>query len=111
MSTLLQTRLQLFNHSSQQTQQLEPDVSALRQRLLQLEAWPAAGDIFLNLLPKSPAEDQPVTEADNQWLSKVLDDTLQGVDIGQRYPSFFQKLILNGLLRQAFLHELDKRLS
>ena len=57
-------------------------MSALRQRLLQLEAWPAAGDIFLNLLPKSPAEDQPVTEADNQWLSKVLDDTLQGVDIG-----------------------------
>ena len=90
----------------------EPSVNdnglvALRERLLGLNVWPEAGDEFLALLPVSRWDAPPITEEDNEWLLIVARDSLRGLDIGSNYPSFFQKLITNPKLRQAFMDELD----
>jgi hypothetical protein len=84
------------------------DVSDLRQRLLALGVWPEAGDEFLALLPGSRWHSPPLVEEDKEWLLMVAQDALRGRDIGSNYPAFFQKLITNANLRQAFLEELDR---
>jgi hypothetical protein len=85
------------------------DLSTLRERLMGLNAWPEAGDEFLALLPVSRWHAPPLTDEDNEWLLIVARDTLRGLDIGSNYPAFFQKLITNPKLRQAFLTELDSQ--
>lgn len=85
------------------------DVADLRQKLLMLNVWPEAGDEFLALLPASRWHAPPITDEDTEWLLIVAQDTLKGVDIGANYPAFFQKLITNHHLRQAFLDELEQR--
>jgi len=86
-----------------------PDIAELRQKLLALNVWPEAGDEFLALLPVSRWHAPPMTDEDNEWLLLVAQDALKGVDIGANYPAFFQKLITNHHLRQAFLDELERR--
>lgn len=98
----------------QQTAMPEPsanegDLTALRERLLGLNVWPEAGDEFLALLPVSRWDAPPLTDEDNEWLLIVARDTLRGLDIGANYPAFFQKLITNPKLRQAFMDEIDRQ--
>ncbi len=85
------------------------DIADLRLKLLALHVWPEAGDEFLALLPVSRWNSPPLTEEDNEWLLIVAQDAVKGVDIGANYPAFFQKLITNANLRQAFLDELERR--
>lgn len=85
------------------------DLSALRERLLGLNVWPEAGDEFLALLPVSRWDAPPLTDEDNEWLLIVARDALRGLDIGSNYPAFFQKLITNPKLRQAFMDEIDRQ--
>lgn len=87
---------------------LKTDVADLRQQLLALGVWPEAGDEFLALLPGSRWHSPPLVEEDNQWVQRVAQDALRGQDIGSNYPAFFQKLITNQNLRQAFMEELAR---
>jgi hypothetical protein len=48
-----------------------------------------------------------INKEDEQMLSTVLSDALNGVDITTRYPNFFQKLLANEDMRKAFLEDLD----
>lgn len=86
-------------------------MAALRERLKRLKVWPEAADLFLELLPISRWQNAPLTEEDYQWLHKVIDDAIGGIDIGSRYPAFFQKLVTSSKLGQTFLDELDRRLD
>lgn len=86
----------------------QPAVDVLRWQLKELKAWPEAGDQFVALLPQVRQQTAPLTESDRQWISSVIDDVVKGVDIGSRYPSFFQNLITNSHLRGIFLDELQK---
>jgi len=79
----------------------------LRQRLTELEAWPEAGDLFLELLPVSLWYARPLADEDFEWLPRVVSDAKRRIDIGSRYPAFFQKLLTNRTLGQAFLEALD----
>lgn len=85
------------------------NLAVLRERLIGLNVWPDAGDEFLALLPVSRWHAPPLNDEDNEWLLIVARDTLRGLDIGANYPAFFQKLITNANLRQAFLSELDRQ--
>ncbi len=87
------------------------DIVTLRHRLIQLNVWPAAADEFLALLSVSRWHMLPVTEEDKKWMLQVADDSLKGIDIGCRYPAFFQKLLTNGTLCRAFLQELEKKMN
>ena len=87
------------------------EVDTLRHQLKQLKAWPEAGDQFLDLLPHSRQQASPLTESDREWITSVLDDVVNGVDIGSRYPSFFHNLITNSHLRRIFLDELERKTS
>ncbi|PIE81984.1 MAG: hypothetical protein CSA11_02390 [Chloroflexi bacterium] len=85
------------------------NLATLRERLMAFDVWPEAGDEFLALLPVSRWQAPPLTEEDKEWAIIVVRDTLRGLDIGSNYPAFFQKLITNPKLRQAFLDELDRQ--
>ena len=87
------------------------EVDALRHQLKQLKAWPEAGDQFLDLLPQIRQHASPLTESDREWITYVIDDVFNGVDIGSRYPSFFHNLITNSHLRRIFLDELERKTS
>jgi hypothetical protein len=52
--------------------------------------------------------------ADLEFLSLFLEDARQGVDVSRRYPGFYQKLIIDPELRQAFLdilHLMDEDIN
>jgi len=87
------------------------EMDVLRHQLKQLKAWPEAGDQFLNLLPQFRQHPSPLTESDREWITSVIDDVVNGVDIGSRYPSFFHNLITNSHLRRIFLVELERKTS
>lgn len=80
---------------------------ALRQRLKQLGVWPDAADQILALMSHSRWQSSPLLETDYQWLPKVVEDSVKGIDIGANYPAFFQKLLASEDLRRAFLNALD----
>ena len=82
------------------------DVEGLRRCLIQLNAWPEAGDAFLSLIPKARWEAPPLTERDQEWLPVVVRDALEGRDLGACHPNFFQKLLTNEQLRRTFLDRL-----
>ena len=86
-------------------------IVALRLRLKQLGVWPEAADQILALMPHSRWTDSPLVETDYQWIPRVDEDSLKGVDIGAYYPAFFQKLLVSRELRQTFMRSLDARLG
>lgn len=101
---------------SAQKQQSEPapddeGIADLRQQLKQLGVWPSAADQFLALMPHSRWQNSPLVNADYEWVPRVVEDSLQGVDIGAYYPAFFQKLLASRELRQFFLNALAVRLD
>ena len=85
--------------------QIKKELGALQKHLKQLNSWPAAGDDFLALIPKAD-NPEPITEKENEWLHQVIDACMVGTDIGFRYPSFFQKLLMNSTLRRSFMEQL-----
>lgn len=103
----------LISAQNQQSKSVPDDeeIAVLRQQLIQLGVWPDAADQFLALMPHSRWQNSPLVEADYQWVPRVVEDSLQGVDIGANYPAFFQKLLANSDLRQFFLNALAVRLD
>ena len=100
--------------AQKQQSKSEPDdegITVLRHQLKLLGVWPDAADQFLALMPHSRWQNSPLVEADYQWVPQVVEDSLQGIDIGANYPAFFQKLLANGELRQSFLSALVVRLD
>ncbi|MFQ5419963.1 MAG: hypothetical protein ACE5EY_06330 [Anaerolineae bacterium] len=87
------------------------DLAVLREKLKKLGVWPEAGDKFLELLPMSRWNSAPITDADTSWVPIVIDGVLNGFDIGARFPSFFQKLLMSDVLREAFLSALSERMK
>ncbi len=85
-------------------------IVVLRQQFKQLGVWPDAADQLLALMPHSRWQNAPVVAADYDWVTRVIEDSLKGVDIGANYPAFFQKLLTNSELRQFFLDRLGERL-
>lgn len=84
-------------------------VQALRRKLKRLNAWPEAGDTFLELLEKAQGYGVSLVPGDYDWLTQVADSACKGEDIGLRYPSIFQKLLTFPELRKKFLQTLQIR--
>ncbi len=105
MDTLTITDLDLRPHS----QILHAEIAILRRVLIEVNAWPEAGDMLLELMPVSRWDSLPVSESDFSWLPSVVDHALNGKDIGEQYPAIFQKLLTNDDLRQAFLSQLAEK--
>lgn len=84
-------------------------IQILRQRLKRLNAWPEAGDTFLELLERAQGYGVTLVPGDYEWLPQVVDSAYKGEDIGIRYPSIFQKLLTYPELRQKFLQTLQIR--
>lgn len=85
-------------------------VQALRTQLMNLNAWPEAGDTFLELLAKAQGYGVTLVASDYEWLQQVADSACNGEDIGSRYPSIFQKLLTYPDLREEFLQTLKLRM-
>ncbi len=97
-------------NSTLDTVQITQELNDLQKQLKQLNSWPAAGDEFLALVPKTDIA-TPITEKESEWLRQVIDACLAGTDIGFRYPSFFQKLLMNSILRQTFMEQLVDKMG
>ncbi len=82
-------------------------IQILRLRLKTLNAWPEAGDTFLELLTQVRGYGVTLVPADYDWLAQVANDALNGKDIGLLYPSIFQKLLTFPDLRHKFLQTLQ----
>ncbi len=83
-------------------QVLSAEIAALRQNLQQLNAWPEAGDMLLELMHTSRWDSLALSKTDYDWLPYVVKDAMKGLDIGGKYPAFFQKLLTNNQLRESF---------
>jgi hypothetical protein len=87
----------------------DESIQILRQQLISLNAWPEAGDTFLELLSKVHGYGATLAPGDYDWLAHVADSAYKGEDIGLLYPAIFQKLLTFAELRQKFLHILQIR--
>jgi len=87
----------------------DESIQTLRRRLKSLDAWPEAGDTFLELLDQVRGYGATLVPTDFDWLAQVADSAYKGEDIGLRYPSIFQKLLTFPELRQKFLQTLHIR--
>lgn len=99
----------MFNTSPNNPVPRDETVQALRTRLKRLNAWPEAGDTFLELLDQMRGYGVTLVQADYDWLAQVADSACKGEDIGLRYPSIFHKLLTFPELRQKFLQTLQIR--
>lgn len=90
-------------------QSKDMSIQTLRHELQQLDAWPEAGDTFLELLEQAQGYGSIVVATDYDWLGQVADSAYEGEDIGSRYPSIFQKLLTHPELRQKFIQMLQIR--
>lgn len=81
-------------------------LAALRTQLEQTGRLPETAEELLRQLLPSNQLPPVATEEDFEMLSLIISDTLQGVDIPTRYPSFYNKLLTNSELREAFLDAL-----
>lgn len=82
-------------------------LAGLRALLDQPGNWPEKAD---ELLAKLGQVSQPefVSDQENETLlSLMVDDALKGVDISTRYPAFYQQMLVDVELRQAFLTALE----
>ena len=89
----------------------DADIQRLREELMMLNAWPEAGDTFLELLSQTRSYGASPIPADFDWLAQVVEDACNGEDIGLRYPAIFQKLLTYPKLRQQFLQTLTLKLQ
>lgn len=87
----------------------DESIKTLRRQLISLDAWPEAGDTFLELLDQVRGCGATLAPTDYDWLAQVADSAYKGEDIGLRYPSIFQKLLTFPELRQKFLQTLHIR--
>lgn len=102
------------NHSNLAGSSIGPSnqdesIQTLRRQLKNLNAWPEAGDAFLELLTQDRGCGTTLVASDYEWLPQVAESAHKGEDIGLRYPSIFQKLLTFPELRQKFLHTLQIR--
>jgi len=95
--------------SRESTTPHDESLQALRRQLKGLNAWPEAGDAFLELLDQARGYGTTLAPADYDWLGKVADSACNGEDIGSLYPSIFQKLLTFPELRRQFLQVLHIR--
>jgi len=99
----------LSAEKSANSQSKDMSIQTLRHELLQLNAWPEAGDTFLELLEQAQGYGSVLVATDYDWLGQVADSAYAGEDIGSRYPSIFQKLLTHSELRHKFIQMLQIR--
>jgi len=86
----------------------ESDARAVVRNLIdQPDNWPATADKLLARLSQASQPAAFSDQEDEALLSLVVDDAAKGVDISSRYPDFFQRLLEDDDLRQAFLEALE----
>lgn len=82
-------------------------VAGLWALLTQSGNWPEKADELLAELGQV-SQPQSVSNQENETLlSLAVDDALKGVDISTHYPTFFQQMLVDQELRQAFLAALE----
>ena len=87
----------------------DESIQLLQTQLKGLNAWPEAGDTFLELLEQVRGYGVTLVPTDYDWLDQVADSACKGEDIGLHYPSVFQKLLTFRELRHKFLQILNLR--
>lgn len=82
-------------------------LAMLRAALAQPDQWPEQADRLLAQLTQLTPDAAGPGHEDDALLSLAIDDALNGLDISVRYPAFFQQLLADADLRQAFLEALE----
>jgi hypothetical protein len=66
------------------------------------DSWPVA--ITLLLADLAPDDQKPGARGENDWelLSLMVDEAARGVNIAQRFPIFWARIVANSELHRAF---------
>jgi len=85
---------------------VQKKMASLRQQLQEPGNWPVTADaLFLHLVqPPQPVTDKGDIE---EMMSLVVNDALAGIDIAERYPEFYAKMLSDTQFYQAFLDILN----
>lgn len=79
----------------------EQKLAFYRAQLENTDHWPEKVVVLLHQVSRKTHT--PLTERDQEVLSLVIHDALQGLDIQKQYPAFYQRLVHESHLREAFL--------
>lgn len=97
--------------SKKRERKLSPDwvqekLAALRQQAEEPGQWPETADHLLALLAQH-SQLPDADKGDDEMLSLIVHEARAGVDIATQYAAFYQKMLTNPRLYQAFLDALD----
>ncbi|MBK8984479.1 MAG: hypothetical protein IPM39_00115 [Chloroflexi bacterium] len=90
------------DHDASLSDWVQQKLAFLRRCAVDSQEWPETADHLLMVL----AQVTPLPEAnegDMEMLSLVVNDMLAGVDVGERYPAFYERMIADVSLYQMFL--------
>lgn len=85
---------------------VQKKLAALRQALEESGTWLAKTTNHLVHHLTLNAQES-IDEGDYEMLSLVVNDALEGVDISRRYPAYYQKMLTNPQLFEAFLEMVE----
>lgn len=94
-----------WNQNALLSEWIRQKLADLRQQAEEPERWPETADHLLVIL----AEQSPQTTLDENVMdifSLVLQDALSGVDVSQRYPTFYGKMMADPALWAMFVDAL-----
>jgi hypothetical protein len=84
---------------------VQEKLAALRQQAAEPGQWPESADRLLALLEQQ-SQLPDTDESDDEMLSLIVHEAQAGVDIATQYAPFYQKMLANPRLFQAFLDAL-----
>lgn len=85
---------------------IQKRLAAYRQQATEFGQWPQATDPLMVHLTQT-AHTSNFDERDSDMLSLVVSDALSGIDIAQRYPAFYERMVITPWLYQGFLDALE----
>jgi len=84
---------------------VDEDLEIYKQELEISEKWPDSADELWIHLAQNDLDD--LKQGDEIMFSIVVSDAIDGVDIAERYPEFYRRMLQNPKLFQAFLDAVE----
>lgn len=93
------------NNLSRPKRPVDIDIELLKRELKSSSKWPASADkLWFHLAQSGPDGGK---QGDEIMISLVISDALEGVDISERYPDFYHRMLQNPKLFQTFLEAIE----
>ncbi len=95
----------MTNNKKRPERSVDRDIEIIKKELESSGNWPEKADELWLHLDQNDLDDPK--QGDEIMFSIVINDAMDGVDISERYPEFYRRMLQNPTLFQAFLEAIE----